>query len=130
MLLAAVYHTLNYIEALWISVALASAIVTGFNLYDAWLDRKALIAENIGNGRRVVASVTIFTESTRILIHLIFLSIGILAAFLPDPPPQVSLPEIQVVLTGMVRWGLIASSFILMTQSILLRWMRYKLRGG
>lgn len=129
MFLATAFRTLSDVEALWITVAVVSAIVTAFNLWEAWLDRKALTVQNIRNGRRIVSNVTLFTEATRILIHLIFLTIGILAAFLPDPPKQVLLPEIQVVLTGLVRWGLIASSVILMAQSIVLRWMRKKLRG-
>lgn len=129
MLLAAAFGTLSDIEALWIVIAVTSAIVTGFNLWDALLDRRALLAANIRNGRRIVSNVTIFTESTRIIIHLIFLSIGLLVAFLPEPPAEVDLPIEQDIARILLRWGLITASLILMAQSITLRWMRKKLRG-
>lgn len=128
MFLAAAISTLSDIEALWIGVAAIGALVTAVNLVDSIQDKHSLTKKNIRNGRRLIANVTLLNESTRILIHLIFLAIGVLAATLPDAPS--SIPATQQVISFLIRWGLITASVLLVTQSVSLRLMRRKLAKG
>lgn len=130
MFLAAVFSNLSGIEALWIGVAAIGAIITAINLFDSVQDKHSLTKKNIRNGRRLIANVTLLNESTRILIHLIFLAIGILAATLPNPPENANLPSTQQAISFLIRWGLITASVLLVTQSVSLRLMRRKLAKG
>ena len=128
MLLSAAYGSVSDIEILWILVALTGLAVTSFNLRDAYNDFLFLRENGIFNGRRAVAKTTLYTESTRFVIHSIFLTIGVLAGLLPEAPDTLDLPAIQVAIGAAIRWGLIIGGVLLMSQSIALRWMRNQLR--
>lgn len=128
-MLAAAYGSVSDIEVLWVVVALVGLAVTGFNFADAVRDRKYLIDNGISNGRRIVADTQVYTEFTRLSIHTIFATIGVLAMFLAEAPNSPDQPWPAVAIGVAIRWGLIVSSILLMSQSIALRRMRNKLRG-
>lgn len=126
--LAAAYGTVSDIEILFSLISFIGAAFSIFSSYEAIKDYQALNKAKIGNGRRLLAWTSVQTEIARVIIQLIFLTIGILAATIAEMPPQLHLP-LEVVIFGFIfRWGLILSSLLLMYKSILAYLVRQKLR--
>lgn len=106
--------------AAWITMAAAGAVVTAFNLVDAYRDYRVLKGVGQVNGRMLVARVALWNEATRLAAHVLLLIAGILVAgrqINPNPPPT-SLYVRAVILMTIVA---------LVSQTISLRWLRRKL---
>ena len=123
--LAAQYGTVSDIELVWTIIALVGIIFSGFNVYNAILDRKALAKLPVRNGRWLLASFALRAELARMAILLIFFSIGIGAMLLQDPPSQLTLPTVQVVVGTIFRWGLVISALLITLKS----YWAYELRN-
>lgn len=112
------YGTISDIEILWCLVAIVGALFSIYNLFEANRDMKALEILKITNGRRAIAKAARFQDVVRAAVHLIFFTIGVLAAFLPETsPPTRETPLVNILIGASVRWGLIIASVLLMTQS-------------
>jgi hypothetical protein len=127
MSLFAQYGTVSDIEILWLVVASIGALFAGWNALDAHKDCKALDLANIHNGRRLVARATRAQDALRFCVHLIFVSIGIMACILSDPPDRLEQPWQNVVIQVLVTWGLITAAVILMIGTAIGRYSRYEL---
>lgn len=115
--------TLSGLELLWILVALIGAAITTYNTVHAHGDYQYVKHNNISNGRRIVARTAYWTEAMRLVIQVIFLIIGVMAAFIPDPSSY-GLPLKSIVIGYFIRVGLIVSSILLTVKSEMLRRMR------
>lgn len=127
-MLAASYGSVGDIEIMWCIIAACGLVFSCYTLYRALGDRRYLIVEGIGNGRRKIAAYTIFAEGARAAIQLIFLCIGILSLFLPQSNTN-QLPTPQLVEIILIQWGLIVSSVLLTLKSITAYILRKKLVG-
>lgn len=107
--------------AAWISMAAFGAIITAFNFDDAYRDYRAMTDARLGNGRLLVAKVSLWNEATRLAAHVLLMIAGILVAarqFNPDPPPA----------SLYVRSTILLVIVALVSQTISLRWLRHKIR--
>jgi hypothetical protein len=128
MLLAASYGTVSDIEILWTLIAGAGVVFGIFNLRDAWGDRKELVLANIYNGRRTIANFAVRGEAARMFVQSVFVSIGVLAMLLPDPP-STDVPLKFTIFGAIFRWGLITSAAVILGKSIDSFLVRRKLTG-
>ncbi len=119
------YGPVADIEIAWTVIAVIGGFFSAFNLRDAIRDLDALGGQR--NGRRLIAEVQIRLEAARLTIQAIFATIGVIAMFLPDPPPISELPPSQAAATVVIRWGLIVASSLVMFQSIENRRLRQAL---
>jgi hypothetical protein len=127
-MLGAAYGTVGDIEIMWTLIAVIGLGFGAFNLRDAWCDRKFLIANDIHNGRRVIANYAIRAEIARIIIQTIFTVAGILAMILPEPPRATSV-DTAVVIGAVIRWGFIVSGALILFKSVDAYLTRHKLTG-
>jgi len=112
---AAQYGTVSDIEIVWTLIAAFGLCFALFNLFDAYRDWKALTGRL--NGLRAIAVLSLKLEGTRVAIQSIFVTIGVLAMTMKDPPSSLSLPWKQVVIGAVFRWGLVISATLVMYQS-------------
>lgn len=106
--------------AAWIILTSVGVSVAALNLWDSWVDLRFVAKAHISNGRVLVATVALWTESSRLLAHVLLLVAGILVAavqFNPVPPPA-SLYVRGVILTTIA---------ILVAHTLLARWLRRRL---
>lgn len=127
-MLAATYGTVSDIEILWTVVGATGVLFSAFNLRDAWIDRKAVIAAGVRNGRRLIASFSVRSEAARLAIQSIFVTVGILAVFTPEPPNG-SLHGIQLATSIVARFGLVLSEILVLFKSIDAYIVRHLLQG-
>lgn len=123
MILAAQYATVSDIEVVWTAIAVYGAALSISNVRHAIVDVTA--ARTIGNGRRWIASASLQVELARLVIQLFFISMGVLAMTIPEPPTAV-LPTKLVIFGALFRWGLIISSSLITFQSWTNRQMRIR----
>jgi hypothetical protein len=129
-MLAQTYGTVSDVEILWTLISLAGVIFGAFNLWAAWGDRHALVLSRIFNGRRTVANFAIRGEIARMYVQSVFFTIGVLAMFLPEPPPVAHLPLQYVIFGAVFRWGFITSAAVILGKSIDSFVTRRKITGG
>lgn len=128
-MLAAAYGTVSDIEMVWILSTLIGAIYAGLNTRAANANSRALKKLGISNGRLTLAVLFRAAAAMRLSVQLIFLSIGISAAFFPEP--VFDQQPLKIVVAGaLVRWGLIAASVILTVREIMETSIRKRLLGG
>jgi hypothetical protein len=114
---ATIYGNASEIEIFWVILAAIGLIFAAYNLREAHKDMKALDREGITNGRRTIAKAARYQDGCRAVVHAVFLAIGLSSAiFLPDMDLD-KLPTNILVVTILVRWGLILSAGILVSQS-------------
>lgn len=104
----------------WIVLTAIGAVVSIFNLRDAWIDMKILQERHLVNGRTLIAKVGIANEVSRLVAHILLLIAGIMVAavqFNADPPPA----------SLYVRSAILMTIIILVTNTIVERWVRHKL---
>jgi hypothetical protein len=126
--IAAAYGTVSDIEILWVLVALVGCIYSVFNIRASQRDFDWLNENKIENGRRTLARYQLLAELLRAATQTIFLTIGVLAGFLPEPPP-VPLTHIQSIVGFAARWGFITASVFLTIKSYLGYRVRQVLQG-
>lgn len=105
----------------WIALTTTGAIVSIFNLRDAWIDMRILQERRLVNGRTLIAKVSLVNEVTRLVAHVLLLIAGILVAavqFNADPPPA----------SLYVRSAILMTIIILVTNTIVERWVRHRLK--
>lgn len=73
----------SILELLWTAIAVVAIFVSGFNLYEAHRDIKAL--GPIRNGRHRIAIGNARREAIRILVSTANLGLGVLAGLIPAP---------------------------------------------
>lgn len=122
------YGSVGDIEILFTVLASVGAAFSIFSTVEAIRDYGAITSAGISNGRRLLAWTSVHSETARLIIQLIFLTLGVLAMFLPEVPPQIHLPTLQFVFGEVFRWGLITASGLLMYKSILSHVVRQHLR--
>lgn len=127
-LLFASYGTVGDIEILFTVLALVGVVFSLINTIEAIRDWGAVRRAGIGNGRRMLAWTSALAEGIRLIIQSIFATLGILAMFIPEPPPQLHQPLLLVVFGAVFRWGLILSSALLMVKSVMGHITRQHLR--
>lgn len=106
--------------AAWIVLTSLGVSVAALNLWDSWVDLRLVKEARISNGRVLVAKVALWTESSRLLAHVLLLIAGILVAavqFNPVPPPA----------SLYVRSVILLTISILVAHTLLARWLRHKL---
>lgn len=104
----------------WIVLTAVGAVVSIFNLRDAWIDMKILQDRRLVNGRTLIAKVGLANEASRFVAHCLLLAAGILVAavqFNANPPPA----------SLYVRSAILMTIIILVTNTIVERWVRHKL---
>lgn len=104
----------------WIVLTATGAVVSIFNLHDAWIDMKILQERRIENGRTIIAKVSLANEVTRLVAHCLLLVAGIMVAavqYNANPPPA----------SLYVRSAILATITILVTNTIVDRWVRHRL---
>lgn len=116
IILAASYGTVSDIEVAWTLLAFTGLIFSLFNLRNSYLDLRE--TDNLTNGRRIIAVSQMKLESTRIIIQLLFLAIGVGAMFLVDASTA-ALPLKYQLFGALFRWGLIVSALLITYQSYL-----------
>ena len=129
-MIAAAYGSVSDIEILWVIIALIGFVYSVVNINSGREDIRWLNANSIGNGRRTLARYQLTAESLRALIQVIFIVIGVLSFFVPDPTDALHLPPPQVAIRFCVTWGLILSSMALTVKSYLGKKVRDILREG
>jgi hypothetical protein len=116
VLAATIYKGISEIEVFWVLLALFGLIFSLFNFLEARKDVQALDRAKITNGRRLIATTARFQDGGRSLVHLIFLGIGLGSWTLTDMPLS-DLPTNVLIITILIRWGLIFAAAILVVQS-------------
>lgn len=104
----------------WIVLAATGIVVTTLNLWDSWFDLVFVKESRIKNGRVLIAKVALVSEATRLVAHVLMLVAGILVAavqFNPEPPPA----------SLYVRSAILATLAILVSHTIIARWLRRRL---
>lgn len=104
----------------WIVLTSLGVGVATLNLWDSWVDFRVVQEEQISNGRVLVAKVALWTETSRLLAHVLLLVAGVLVAavqFNPMPPPA----------SLYVRGVILLTISILVGHTLLARWLRRKL---
>lgn len=107
----------------WIAMTATGAVVSIFNLRDAWIDMKILQERRLINGRTLIAKVSLANEASRLLAHILLLIAGILVAavqFNANPPPA----------SLYVRSAILITIAILVANTIVERWVRHRLTSG
>lgn len=117
-MIAAAYGSVSDIEILWSVIAAVGLSYSLYNLRDALKDYDFIKHHKISNGRRILARHAVYGEGIRAAIQGIFLTVGILAAFVPEAPPVEAITVISI-LGLIIRWGLILSSVLLTIKSYL-----------
>lgn len=84
ILLNDVLGNASLIELAWILTAAAGIFVAGLNALEATGDFRAL--GGVRNGRRRIAIGTIRREIIRMFVNVLFLPVGVVAAFIPANP--------------------------------------------
>lgn len=120
-ILGEAYGTISDIEIFWV---LMTSVALAFSLYNTWeaiqdyrFFRKQVQSPTV-NGRQDQATGTIVAEVSRTVILLIFLSIGIGAMIIPEPPHNLELPLDQRIVSALIRWGLILSAILILLQTL------------
>lgn len=107
--------------AAWIILTAVGVVMAGWNLRDSLLDyRFAKEQHHLMNGRVLVAKVAIVSEVSRLAAHCLLLVAGILVAavqFNANPPPA----------SLYVRSAILLTIAILVSHTILARWLRHRL---
>lgn len=129
MILGYHYGTVEDIELVWSFIALIGLVFSVFNLRDSLGDLRFLKRAGVKNGRLSVAKSNLYTELSRTIIQSIFLTIGIMALFLPAPPAS-SLPPLQLAIQVAFRWGLVISASLLALNTYLSHNLRKHLTEG
>lgn len=107
----------------WIVLTAIGAVVSIFNLRDAWIDMKILQERRLVNGRTLIAKVSLANEASRLVAHTLLLIAGSLVAavqFNANPPPA----------SLYVRSAILITIIILVTNTIVERWVRRRLSRG
>lgn len=125
-MLAAGYGTISDIEVVWVLIALVGVLFGIFNTTDAIEDREAVDRKKLANGRKLFADSAVYIEYMRLAVQIIFLVIGVAIMTIPDPPSTPQTVKI-VVISAIVRWGLISASAILLAKSIYTYFVRKQL---
>lgn len=129
-MLGAGYGTISDIEVMWVLLAAIGFIFSALSAYQALGDRNFLRNLGVRNGRWLIANLALFNEAGRSFIQAVFLTIGLLAMLLPEPPNQGNPTTVQEYLSIIVRWGLISSSVVLTTKSVYTWHTRRRLLRG
>lgn len=124
---AAAYNTVSDIEIVWVFVSIFGFLYSMFNLRESHMDCEALRSQKIKNGRYLIARTSRYQDAVRSCIHMIFLTIGVLAMFLPETSPNADLPLTTELIGVAIRWGLIVAAIMLVSQSFVARQTRMKL---
>jgi hypothetical protein len=125
VIVGASYGTVSDIEIMWVTIAVFGLTFALLNFIDARKDVEAL--ESLpagGNGRGLVAKSQQWQDGIRMLIHVIFISIGLVAFTLPDPPDTLDKTSGAFIAGVLIRWGLILASSLLVVQSAIARNVR------
>ena len=118
----------SVIEFVWVLVALVGLVYSLINIRESQDDFHWLDAQKIANGRRTLARYQLWAELLRALTQAIFLVIGVLSLFLPNPP-DIPLTTLQTVTYFCIRWGLVTASLCLTIKSYLGHRVRQALQG-
>lgn len=116
LLAGQIYKGISEIEVFWVALAVFGLAFSLFNVKEAWKDVRALDLVGIKNGRRIIAKTQRFQDGCRAICHAIFLAIGIGSWTLMDTPFD-NQPWNVILITVLIRWGLIAAAGILVAQS-------------
>lgn len=118
----------SWLELAWTAIASTGALFALLNVADARIDLGVVEHERRnGPAKAIFAWGSIVTESIRVLIHTVFVTIGVLAMLLAEPPAQ-QLPTKIRVFTLVFKWGLLSVAILATSQSVVLWWMRQRLR--
>lgn len=91
----------SLIEIIWTLVAFVGAAVGLFNVGEAVRDLRALGV--LSNGRRIIAKATIRREGIRLLVFVLYISVGVSAGLTPArPDAEPSAVGIILVFTSVV----------------------------
>lgn len=125
-MLAAQYGTVGDIEIMWVVCASIGFILATWNFIDATRDVSALKVIPTGaNGRMTLARAQQAQDGIRMMIHAIFILIGALAMTIPDnSDPDPSSTSFWLGLA--IRWGLLTGAVLLVIQSLIARFVRYR----
>ena len=126
MIVAAQYGTVSDIEILWVVIAIIGFLVSAWNFWQAHLDCRALKTMKEPNGRRLIAKASRFQDATRMSVHAIFITIGLLAMTQKDVNNEL-LTDTQLALRFSITWGLVLGAVLLVTQSMVARNLRIRL---
>lgn len=128
-MIAATYGTVEDIEILWVILALVGLVYSAINVTEAAKDYRFVQERRIANGRRVLAWSHLVSESLRAGVLFIFLVIGVLAMFFASPPTG-QVPRNVTIAMAVTRWGLIASSAMLVLKTYIAKKARDQIRRG
>lgn len=116
-ILAAAYGSVSDIELIWTLIAVIGAFFSIYNLKEAFKDFKTLGFIDRKNGRGLIARATLKSEFARLIIQLIFITIGIFAMFITEVPLPPGTPFKIVAIGFVFRWGIIISSLLITFKS-------------
>lgn len=111
-ILAAHYGSVEDIEVLWSIIAIVGACFSVYNIREAYRDLRALSYEAARNGRGKFGRLLLKNEIARLIIQLIFLTIGILAMTVTSGGTPPGTPLNLIILGIIFRWGLITASLL------------------
>lgn len=118
VIIGASYGNVSDIEIIWVLLAGFGVLFSSFNFKESNKDIKALRGAGIENGRLILAKGARFQDGCRAIVHSIFLAIGVSVLFLPESDlAGQSLPVVMITL--LVRWGLIIGAAILVLQTFI-----------
>lgn len=149
MILFDSYWTISDIEIFWVIIALVGCVYSVSNVRAALMDVRRLydappysghwtwwqlFYANLGwgrplpinpdgNGRFPIAWAQARVETARLLIQVIFITVGIAAMTVPDIETSL-LPTKYVIVGALSRWGFIAASLLVTYQSVVNRRVR------
>lgn len=110
----------SWIEMLWTAIALCGAAFSGFNFWNARGDLQVALRLDDPNGRRTLALGTMVAETLRVFVQMVFVTIGIVAMTIPEPPQPHRLPVNLQVEMYLVEYGLVTATSLLALQAFVL----------
>lgn len=128
-LIAGDYGPVGDIEILWTLIALFGIGFSIYNVREAFKDVKSLHTHNIRNGRAYIARSFRMSEVTRLIMQLIFLTIGVISMTIYNIPRQ-DLPLKLQIFSFIFTWGLITAATMTALQSYLAFRIRQYIRAG
>lgn len=116
-ILSAAYGSVSDIELIWTLIAVIGACFSVYNLKEAYKDFKTLGYIDRKNGRGLIARTTLKSELARLVIQIIFITIGVFAMLITEVPLPPDTPFKIVAIGFVFRWGIIISSLLITFKS-------------
>lgn len=126
-MIAALYF--SGLATAWTAIAAVGVVIAAVNVLSAVGDIRAVGDSNGSGERNVVAVYFIIAEIVRLVVQLIFVTIGFCAMTLPPLPHMFQLHGSARVFSLVLQWGLMTAAVLIVFQSLTALVMRLALTG-